>query len=200
MLLSAGRREPARSLIRLLSRAAAQGTLPAELGPSCELMTREFVAWTGDREFIEKYAAGWAGDGPEAIGERSGDWREAIGDDALAVIESVVRGTWGIIPAAVEEQLAIMLRLSRDTGEMALTGIRVGRTTLTLRYRRRPGQVVVRCEVTRGPALRVTAALGGPAGTVQVSVDEVELGGGRAVFRASGSHEVVFRDEVAGGR
>ena len=194
VLLSAGRREPARSLIRLLSRAAAQEPLPGVLGPSLGLMAREFLAWTGDVEFLEKYPAG-TGDGGGAPGDR----REAMGDAALAVIESVVRDSWGIVPAAVEEQLAITLQLPPGASEMALTGVRVGRTTLTLRYRRRPGQVVVRCEVTRGPALRLTAVLNEPANMMQVSVDEVALGGGRAVFRASGSHEVVFRDDVAGG-
>ncbi len=188
MLLSAGRREPARSLIRLLSRATAQGTLPAALGPSLVLMSREFLAWTGDAEFLEKYPMGVMG----GRGGGSGDGREAIGEAALAGVEQVTRGVWGLEPAAPEEQLTIRLRLPPDAGEMALTGLRVGRTTLTLRYRRRAGQVVLRCDVTRGPALRLTAVLDGPAGSMQVSVDEVALGSGRAVFRASGSHEVLF--------
>ena len=187
VLLSAGRREPARSLIRLLSRAAAQATLPEVLGPSLALLAHDFLAWTGDVEFLEKYPVG-TGDGGGAAADR----RETMGDAALGVIASVVRDSWGIVPAAVEEQLAIALQLPSGASEMALTGVRVGRTTLTLRYRRRPGQVVMRCEITRGSALRLTAVLNGPAGTMQVSVDEVALGGGRAVFEASRGHELVF--------
>lgn len=114
----------------------------------------------------------------------------------MAVVDEVVHGVWGLAPSALDERLAISLTPWASTEKMALTGVRVGRTTLALRYRRRPAQVVLRCEVTRGPALRVRAALGGTAAAVDVTVDEVALGSGRAVFEASGGHELVFGFEA----
>jgi hypothetical protein len=194
MLLAVGRREPARSLIRLLSRTFAIEALPPEVSPSLQTLVREFAAWTGDAGFLEKHAGRLAGDWREAVGEEGGAGREARGEGStatVALIASIVRGVWGLAPLATDERLGISLSPSTGADEMALTGVRVGRTTLSVRYRRRPGQVVLRCEVTRGPALRVCAALGGAA-AVDVTVDEVALGGGRAVFVASGGHEVVF--------
>lgn len=186
-LLAAGRREPARSLIRILARANAMDALPTSLHSTLSALIREFAAWTGDLEFLEKYPVSdrW---------DEAGHRHKALGGGALTVIPQVVDGIWGLLPSAVREELSITLQPSPAPTELALTGLRIGRTTLTLRYRRRPGQVVLRCEVTRGPALRLQAALAG-AGAVEVSVDEVALGGGRAVFRASGSHEVVFGTE-----
>ena len=184
-LLTAGRREPARSLIRILARASATEALPTPLHTTLSALIREFAAWTGDLEFLEKYPVSdrW---------DQAGPRHEALGGGALTVISQVVDGIWGLLPSAVRDELSITLRPSPALSELALTGLRIGRTTLTLRYRRRPGQVVLRCEVTRGPALRLRAALAGVAGAVEVSVDEVALGGTRAVFLASANHEIAF--------
>ena len=189
-LLAAGRRGPARSLIRILARSAATGALPGVFGSVLRALSREFAAWTGDGEFLEKYPVGAAASGMVDAGgcEATG----GIIREEFALFSQVIRGVWGLEPAAFDERLTLVLRPPAGRNEMTLAGLRIGKTTLLLRYRCRPGQVLLRCEVTRGPALRIESTLGSATGVTGVTVDEVALGGGRAVFRASGNHEVVF--------
>jgi hypothetical protein len=75
---------------------------------------------------------------------------------------------------------------------MALRRLRVGRSTLDLRLRRRPDRLVLRVRKLTGPSLLLSVGLPGtPAESV--SVDDVELAGPRARFEVAGEHEVELR-------
>jgi hypothetical protein len=74
---------------------------------------------------------------------------------------------------------------------MELSRIRVGSSAIDCEVRARPGRVAVRVRRASGSPLIVTLT---PAGILSrgISVDGVELAGGRARFEAAGEHEVVF--------
>ena len=113
---------------------------------------------------------------------------------AAMVVLPAVEGLWGVTPDALSAAVRVAPSLPPEWNEMALRGIRVGATTLSLRLRRRPGKVVLRVERTHGPRLRVivTRPPGAPAGPLLLN-DE-PLGGGRAVFEAGEQDEVAFLD------
>lgn len=111
---------------------------------------------------------------------------------AASLLRGVIEGLWGIVPDATAEAVAVAPFLPPAWKEMALRRLRVGATTLDLRVRRRPGQLVLGVERVHGPRIRLTALPRGTAAPESVLVDDEPLGGGRAAFSVSGEHEVVF--------
>jgi hypothetical protein len=105
----------------------------------------------------------------------------------------LIQGLWGVEPDAMAGAVGVTPWLPPDWADMALERLRIGRTSLTLDARRRPGGLVVRVRRTYGPRLHLRL---GRAGAVPaaVTVDGTALGGAVARFDAEGEHEVVFHD------
>ena len=104
----------------------------------------------------------------------------------------VIEGLWGVTPNALENavQLAPLFEPAWDT--MALDRLRVGKTVLSVRLRRRFGQVAARLERVHGPRIHVDFRLRGEATSDAVTLDDVELRGGRVGFEVEGNHALVW--------
>lgn len=119
--------------------------------------------------------------------------RQARGADLPAAVASLaVEGMWGVRPNALEGAVQIAPSFPEDWDAMALERLRVGRTVLTIRLRRRFGQVAGRVERLHGPRIHVEFQLRGTSAGATVQVDDVELRGGRVAFEADGTHALVW--------
>jgi len=105
----------------------------------------------------------------------------------------LVEGLWGVVPDALAGAVRVTPWLPPAWDAMVLERLRVGRTSLTLEARRRPGGLVVRVRRTYGPRIHLALGRAGAA-PVALSVDDVPLGGTVARFDAEGEHEVIFHD------
>ncbi|HJS46584.1 MAG TPA: GH116 family glycosyl hydrolase, partial [Gemmatimonadales bacterium] len=112
---------------------------------------------------------------------------------AALTVRPLVEGLWGVAPDALAGTVRISPWLPPDWEGMALERLRVGRTSLTLEARRRPGGLVVRVRRTYGPRIHVALGRAGAA-TAALTVDDTPLGGAVARFDAEGEHEVTFHD------
>ncbi len=112
---------------------------------------------------------------------------------AALTARPLVEGLWGVVPDALAGAVRVTPWLPPAWDAMALERLRVGRTSLTLEARRRPGGLVVRVRRTYGPRIHVALGRGG-APPAALSVDDVALGGTVARFDAEGEHEVTFHD------
>jgi|GEM_PF-3695354 len=167
-LLAAGLREQVRDLLRA----------PFEGADHLRLYTR-YAAWAGDDDFLRKRwpeaarALGvWASERPEGglaaellpIAELVGDLGsigilDGVGSrdgHASATAGSPLDGAlarWGIVPLALDGMLRLTPALPAGWDRMTLERLRVGRTTLDLRIKRRGGGVALHARVTHGPRL-----------------------------------------------
>jgi len=144
----------------------------------------------------------WADATDLAAGEAAvGRWRtfarqvqETGGRDALDAARaggSAVLGCWGVRPNALEGAVRLAPWLPPGWDAMSLDRLRVGKTVLSVKLRRRFGQVAARVERVHGPRIHVEFMLrGGPGGVVLL--DDTELAGGRVSFEADGSHALVW--------
>jgi hypothetical protein len=112
---------------------------------------------------------------------------------AALTARPLVEGLWGVVPDALAGAVRVMPWLPPAWDAMALERLRVGRTSLTLEARRRPGGLVVRVRRTYGPRIHLVLGRAGAA-PAALSVDDVPLGGTVARFDAEGEHEVTFHD------
>ncbi len=108
------------------------------------------------------------------------------------VAAGAVEGLWGVIPDALEGAVRISPWFPPDWDAMSVERIRVGRTVLSVRMRRRFGQVAARIERVHGPRMHVEFVLRGVPALTTVLLDDVELGGGRVAFEADGTHALVW--------
>lgn len=187
-LLAQGEREPAKDLIRALARARESTGLPAGLVPALERLVAGFRAWTGDDAFLARYGAGLAGLDP-AVPTRWPARRQPEDLAGLGVIGQVIEGLWGLWPDAPSGALHLAPLLQPGWSDTSLLGLRVGGTTMELRFQRtRPG-FALRASRSVGPQLRLNVWLEElyPA---EVWLDEEALGAARAVFDLAGEHEV----------
>ena len=145
----------------------------------------------------------WTGDGASGVGvadaaqtaPASGPPADA--PDAAAelpperLLRWVTTALWGIVADAPGQAVSLAPRLPAAWTRMALARIRVGSSAIDCDLRARGGGLIVRVRRASGPPLTVTLA---PAGIAArgISVDGIELAGGRARFEALGEHEVVF--------
>jgi hypothetical protein len=175
-LLAAGLREQVRDLLR----APFVGT------DHLRLYTR-YAAWVGDDEFLRKRwpeaaraLGAWASERPEGglaaellplaelvgdlgsigildgIEARAGEATDGTGDALDGALER-----WGIVPLALDGMVRLSPALPAGWDRMTLERLRVGRTTLDLRLKRRAGGVALHVRVTHGPRifLQVTPLL-----------------------------------------
>ncbi|HWA15586.1 MAG TPA: hypothetical protein VG817_04080, partial [Gemmatimonadales bacterium] len=198
--LVAGDREIALDLLRALARSGVEGT---EGRAALGTLVQEYLAWTADQGSIERLNLGEFGPS-ESRGSSPASWddsmllRSATGwrpeadRSSSRILRGVIEGLWGIVPDGLNFGLVVRPTLPSAWPEMALRRLRVGSSLLDLRVRRRPGRVVLRVELLQGPRPRVVAELPTPAPVSQVTLDDEALGGTRATFEVSGSHEVSF--------
>ncbi len=119
--------------------------------------------------------------------------RVAAGSDLPAAVGSLaIEGLWGVRPNALEGAVQLAPWFPADWEEMAVERLRVGRTVLTVRLRRRFGQVAGRVERVHGPRIHVEFELRGTPMDATVQVDDVELRGGRVAFEADGTHALAW--------
>ena len=111
---------------------------------------------------------------------------------AAMVISPVIEGLWGVVPDALNHTVQVSPYLPHGWNEMALRRLRVGPTSLDLRLSRRPGRMRLRIERVHGPRIRFAATVRSATPVEHVTLDDEPLGGGRAVFEASGAHELEF--------
>jgi hypothetical protein len=99
----------------------------------------------------------------------------------------VVEGLWHVVPDAAQASVAIAPVLPDFWTRMALRQLRIGETLLDIVVRRTRSGMAVSVVRNRGPGLRLTLTL---PGFSRFEVDGEQLGGGRAVFRVEGEHQV----------
>ncbi len=154
---------------------------------------------SGSATFLTRPAALMEFDGGRFV-EGLDAWRRLAaqpmtgGDLALpgAVARVAVEGLWGVVPNALESAVRFAPWFPPEWDAMAIERVRVGRTVLTVRLRRRFGQVAARVERVHGPRMHVEFSLRGSAVNPTVLVDDVELQGDRVAFEADGAHALVW--------
>ena len=164
--------------------AAARSTIP----PGAEATSGDLFA---DGQVDDALARWQALARQVRMGGRSGP------DDArasAAFAAAAVEGLWGVRANALEGAVQLAPWFPPAWDRMALDRLRVGRTVLSARLRRRFGQVAARIERVHGPRLHVDFSLRGAPASGSVMLDDVELRGGRAAFEADGNHALVWHD------
>jgi hypothetical protein len=198
-LLAAGRRAPARRMMREFA-ATAQ--------PSAALLrlSARYTAWTGEESPVPPPAGPAAGVGPPG-GVSPGEFSEdraletarrfladpdgAPAETVTAILETGVLGLWGIEPDAPGGGVAIRPQLPEGWRGMALRRLRIGSTVLDLSLRRR-ADLVARVRRAGGPRLIVSLEPR-PREQGPILVDDVELHGASVRFELAEQHEVIFR-------
>jgi glycogen debranching enzyme len=111
---------------------------------------------------------------------------------AAMVLSPVVEGLWGVVPAALDEEVTLAPWLPPDWVRMSLRRLRVGRTVLDIELRRRPGQLIVRVARSFGPGIQVQLSPRTDAQPLSIMVDDSILAGSSAQFQVRDQHEVIF--------
>jgi len=191
-LLAAGLREQARDLLRV----------PFESADHLRLYV-QYAAWAGDDDFLRKRwpeaaraIAGWRGErglgGLAAellpLAELVGDLgsigildgivpheREAPAEIATALDEVLAR--WGIVPLALDGVVRLAPALPERWDRMTLERLRVGRTTLDVRLKRRPGAITFHARVTHGPRILLEVVPVLPFAAAGILVADAQLPG-----------------------
>lgn len=194
-LLAAGLRDPARDTLRFLARCAG-GRAPAEVslggavtegGPEDAQhfvhLARRHFAWTADASLRDELSDAVAMAGTFA-GPAQG---EGAGEELRAILED----EWGIDPDAPNGAVRVRPRLPAGWGRAGLSRLRIGRTILELRFRRRSAVIQLAVRKVMGPAIAVDCEFPGvPVDAAEL--DGVALGSGRARFEATGDHELIL--------
>jgi hypothetical protein len=187
-LLAQGDREAAKDLIRALARAREFGACSEAVVPSLQQLLIGFRAWTADDEFLDRYQPGLAGL-DRTLPPRPTARLAKDGGSDRGVVAEVTDRLWGLWPDAPAGGLHLAPMLEAGWPQMALLGLRVGTTSLDLRFERRPSGYSLSASRTHGTRLRLTVWLEelDPTG---LWIDEESLGGQRAVFELAGEHEL----------
>lgn len=176
----------AEALLAVGSRDGARELLKA----GCPALAAPWMAWTGET-MPGDGAAGAAGAAWPAPGRSPRSPEEAADLPPELLLRWVTAVLWGVAADAPSGAVSLAPRMPAGWTRMALSRIRIGPSTIDCEVRARGGGLIARVRRAGGPPLTVTLA---PAGIVAqgISVDGVELAGGRARFEAIGEHEVVF--------
>ncbi|MEP6472248.1 MAG: hypothetical protein ABJC74_00910 [Gemmatimonadota bacterium] len=161
----------------------------------------DYARWSGDPRWLARLGADGLRDvsGAPAVPNRDPEgalrrWRGAAGELTPLLAAQLVLGAvvsiWGVMPNAADQAVAIEPTFPAEWKTMALRNLRIGETLLALSLRRNRNGAVLDVQRTRGPGIRITFTM---SGVEHFEVDGEPLGGGRAVFRAEGVHEVTMR-------
>ena len=115
-------------------------------------------------------------------------------DAAVRLVRLVMGGLWGIVPSALTASAFVTPRLPAGWDAMGLERLRIGRSMVTLRLRRRGPRTTLHVERVHGPLLHLRCRLGDRA-VHAATVDDIALGTGEARFEASGRHVLTFDHE-----
>ena len=194
-LLAAGLRDPARDTLRFLARCAG-GRVPAMVsldgtitggGPEdtqhfIHLAHRHF-RWTADAALRDELS--------HAITKAEAADSGGTGSGAGEALRAVIEDEWGIEPDAPNGAVRLRPRLPGGWSRAGLSRLRIGRTILELRYRRRNAVTQLAVRKVMGPPITVDCELPGvPVDAAEL--DGVPLGSGRARFEATAEHELVL--------
>jgi len=111
---------------------------------------------------------------------------------AAEFARTAIEGWWGVRPDALAGAVRLAPRFPPEWDAMALDRLRVGRTVLRIRVRRRFGTTTMLVERVHGPRIHVEASVRGLPERAVAEVDGVPLGAARASFEADGSHTLVW--------
>jgi hypothetical protein len=183
-------------LLGLLEPAEAEAWLAGrEAGAGPRVEPALVAALLSQAEFgTGRYASGLAHWRSAALQVRRGA-RDAGADHARTagmLAAAAVEGLWGVRPNALESAVRIAPWFPPDWEVMELERLRIGRTVLGVRLRRRFGQVAARIERIHGPRIHVEFELRGAPAAQMVALDDAELAPGRVAFEADGRHALVW--------
>ena len=160
-----------------------------------------FAAWIGEADDANEAAAVRAVDdrlAPVPIGEVEIPEPAAVGSgqagaDAVATfLTGAVRGLWGIEPDAPHASVRLAPELDRLGSSAALSRLRVGRSVLDVRLRRRGEVASMAIRRGAGPPIMMDCTVRG-AEVGELIVDGEAVGGSRARFEVRESHDVQLR-------
>jgi len=179
-LLAVGSRDGARDLLRA----------------GCPALAAAWTAWTGEQapgpdvaDSLAPSAPSGPSLPPAGPALESPDRAVDLAPDLL--LRWVTGSLWGIVADAPGGAVSLAPRLPPGWTRMALSRIRVGGSAIDCVLRAREGGLTARVRRASGPPLTVTLVAPGIT-TPGISVDGIELAGGRARFDAVGEHEVIF--------
>ncbi len=184
---------------------------------SSERLTRPPLLDTPDGALNRAFARAVERSGASVRAESGAEWRDwdasdlahlleeaerfrRVGPDALpdpaAFLREVVGGLFGVRAEGEGGRFEMVPWRAEGWRSMAIRRLRCHRTLLDIEVRPRAEWVTVRVEVSFGPPIAVALGLRNVGELARITVDEIPLEGaqqvGRAVFTASGQHEVVF--------
>ena len=198
-----------RDTLRFLSRCAG-GSVPAAIsldgaiteGGSADALrflklARRHFSWTADAALRDELSAtvamaeALAGPGQiQAAGARANGSARTEGDPGEE-LRAVIEDVWGVEPDAPSDGVRLRPRLPAGWSRAGLSRLRVGRTILDLRFRRRGAVTQLSLRKVMGPAISVDCEL--PDLPVEAAeLDGVTLGSARARFEATGEHELIL--------
>ena len=205
-LVAAGLREQARDTLRFVARCTERaGAVPFEVslsgviaagdardaGAFVHLAERHF-AWTADTAVRDEVAGSVARArlvaiaGQDGHGAGAGEPLPSAGE----VLRTMIEDAWGIEPDASGGSVRIRPQLPAGDARAALSRLRIGRTILDLRLRRRGPTAQLSVRKVMGPPLVVDCALP-DLDADAVELDGVSLGAAHARFEATGEHEFI---------
>ena len=149
------------------------GAVQAEAGPLDEWDVPEFAGLLEAGRSFRRV-------GPAAIPDPPGFLRD------------VVAGLFGLQADAGGGRYAVDPWIPEGWKRYALRRVRCHRTLLDIEIRPRAEWAGVRLAVTYGPPVAVALSLRNAPRVSRVTVDDVALEGGRAIFTAAGEHEAMF--------
>ena len=108
------------------------------------------------------------------------------------LLREVVAGLFGIRADAEGGRFELRPWLPEGWRSLALRRLRCHRTLLDVLVRVRADWTTVRLELSFGPPIPLSVGLRNGRTIAQITIDEIPLDGGRAVFTLRGRHEVMF--------
>ena len=131
----------------------------------------------------------------EELRERARSFRR-VGAKALpkpeSLLRDVVAGLFGLHSDGEGGRFQLEPWLPPGWRSLALRRVRCHRTLLSVEVRPRSEWATVKLELNFGPPIALALGLRNVGAIERITVDEVALGGSRAIFTLQGQHEVVF--------
>jgi hypothetical protein len=191
-LLAAGLREQVRDLLRA----------PFDGAGHLRLYAR-YAAWVGDDEFLRKRwpeaaraIGGWSpGNAEPGLAAELLPLAELVADlGSIGILDGAASRSgkaeppvrtpidgalarWGVVPLALDGLVRLAPELPEGWDRMTLERLRVGRTTLDLRLKRRAGGISFQARVTHGPRILLQVAPRLPFTAAGILVGDEQLPG-----------------------